>query len=92
MVLSGYLEEYSYYALATRLFKGRTIPVAIDVALVIVLFGVAHGIMIMIPKCVLGHQYDFGSVVRFAPFLLSDGPPMDAGGLGSVGRMGGFPA
>ncbi|EER04319.1 hypothetical protein Pmar_PMAR021826 [Perkinsus marinus ATCC 50983] len=40
MVLSGYLEEYSYYALATRLFKGRTMSLAIDIVLAVVLFGV----------------------------------------------------
>ncbi|KAF4677217.1 hypothetical protein FOL47_002780 [Perkinsus chesapeaki] len=40
MILSGYLDEYSYYALATRLFKGHTMSVAIDVVLAVVLFGV----------------------------------------------------
>ncbi|EER07455.1 amino acid transporter, putative [Perkinsus marinus ATCC 50983] len=43
MVLSGYLEEYSYYALATRLFKGRTMSLAIDIVLAVVLFGVILG-------------------------------------------------
>ncbi|KAF4693582.1 hypothetical protein FOZ60_010507 [Perkinsus olseni] len=40
MVLSGYLEEYSYYALAIRLFKGHAMSVAIDAVLAVVLFGV----------------------------------------------------